>query len=218
MAEFDFHLPTRNEVDKYKKTLLPKIEVENTKTFCHLPELITQTVLALTEGCTCSFIGGNVFHINSKFGIDGSGSHQIRHQLSGNEDDPHDLNSVSYIGAFWCPLELKYGSYTLWTNPVPNSTLFSRPVCLMRAKETRKCVEKNFKIFLDAAHQLESSSLQIEYNNIMYDLNSNIELSMVDGKMADILQGDSGSFRHYCNITRAEANDKVFTLKNRMKT
>ena len=29
---------------------------------------------------------------------------------------------------------------------------------------------------------------------------------MVDGKMADILQGDSGSFCHYCNITRSEAN------------
>ena len=77
----------------------------------------------------------NVFSINSKFGIDGSSSHQIRHQLSGEEDNPCDMNSVSYIVAFWCPLELKLGDNILWTNNVPNSTLFSRPVCLMRTKE-----------------------------------------------------------------------------------
>ena len=33
------------------------------------------------------------------------------------------------------------------------------------------------------------------------------ELSMIDGKMADLIQGDSGAFCHYCMATRAEAND-----------
>ena len=30
---------------------------------------------------------------------------------------------------------------------------------------------------------------------------------MVDRKMVDLIQGDSGSFCHYCNTTRAQAND-----------
>ena len=31
--------------------------------------------------------------------------------------------------------------------------------------------------------------------------------NLIDGKMVDLIQGDSGSFCHYCNATRAEAND-----------
>ena len=30
---------------------------------------------------------------------------------------------------------------------------------------------------------------------------------MIDGKMVDIIQEDSGSFCHYCKATRKEAND-----------
>lgn len=36
---------------------------------------------------------------------------------------------------------------------------------------------------------------------------------MVDGKMVSILQGDSGSFCHFCTCTRREANDVINILK-----
>ena len=160
MKKFDVHLPIRNDVDEYKRTLLPTVHVENIKSYCILPELITQTVSALADGHELD--GNHILDINSKFGIDCSGSHQVRHQLSGNDNDRLDLNSASSIGAFWCPLELTYGDRTLWTNCLPNSTLFSRPVCLMRAKETRDCIDQNFKPFLDSVHQLENSPIQID--------------------------------------------------------
>ena len=39
------------------------------------------------------------------------------------------------------------------------------------------------------------------------------ETSMIDGKMLDLIQGDSGAFCHYCNVTREEANN-IETIKN----
>ena len=39
------------------------------------------------------------------------------------------------------------------------------------------------------------------------------EISMVDGKMVDILVGDSGAFCHYCHATRNEANDLTQILQ-----
>ena len=30
---------------------------------------------------------------------------------------------------------------------------------------------------------------------------------MINGKMADLIQGDSGAFCHYCTVTREQAND-----------
>ena len=40
------------------------------------------------------------------------------------------------------------------------------------------------------------------------------ELSMIDGKMVDLIQGDSGSFCHYCNVTWEEANYLVCICKS----
>ena len=46
---------------------------------------------------------------------------------------------------------------------------------------------------------------------------------MIDGKMASILQGDSGSPCHYCDLTVAEINDMIniingFTINKSFET
>ena len=33
------------------------------------------------------------------------------------------------------------------------------------------------------------------------------EISMIDRKMVDLIEGDSGAFCHYCDSTREDAND-----------
>ena len=47
----------------------------------------------------------------------------------------------------------------------------------------------------------------IGVNNQLGTMTIKSELSMIDGKMVDILQGDSGSFCHLCKCSRNEAND-----------
>lgn len=54
---------------------------------------------------------------------------------------------------------------------------------------------------------METSSAVTINPNTTPMLSVHTELSMVDGKMVDLIQGDSGSFCHYCNATRAQAND-----------
>ena len=116
------------------------------------------------------------------------------------------LKHTSYLAAFWCPLEIKDGSDNIiWKNPVPNSILFCRPVDLLRGKENNVTVEKYFKPTLDRikGHKntpLQSGDLQI-FNRT--------EVSMVDGKMAAILDGTGGGFCHYCHASRKDANSIV---------
>ncbi len=207
-------LPTRNAVDIYKKTLLPKsIEVEATKTSCPIKEVITQTVEAIVNvaGAATTELqqtGGVV--VDSKFGLDGSGSHQIRHQ-SAEGDDSVEQGS-NYIAAFWCPLEVKIGEDVIWTNILPNSVLYARPICLIRAKENRQSVAEHFKPIITQLKQLEDGA-SISLNSQDVTLSLNAEVSMIDGKMADILQGDSGAYCHYCKATSKNANDLTIILQ-----
>ena len=68
-------------------------------------------------------------HIDSKLGIDGSGCHQIRQQLAEDSDD-EQKSETNYIGTFWCPLSVSINEEVIWSNKVPNSVLFCRPLCL----------------------------------------------------------------------------------------
>ena len=83
-------------------------------------------------------------HIDAKFGIDGSGSHQTRHQLAENDEPRNDNDQqnceISHIGTFWCPLSVTLNEKIIWSNKLSNSALFSRPLCLLREKENRESV------------------------------------------------------------------------------
>lgn len=108
--KFGVKLPTRNDVDSYKKALLPHHETEEAKVTSTLTNVVEQTISSLLElhSSDCDSIEeGAVISINSKIGLDGSGGHQIRHQtakVEGTEDEKVDS---SYVAAFWCPLEIK---------------------------------------------------------------------------------------------------------------
>ena len=73
-----------------------------------LSVLIVDTVRFLIALSSPLFKPNDRVHIDAKFGIDGSGSHQIRHQLAEN-DEPRNVNDrrnceTSYIGTFRSPL------------------------------------------------------------------------------------------------------------------
>ena len=215
-----FSLPVRNDVDVCKKNLLPQsVFSEPVKASCDVLELIPQTVGSLLTVNNISPTGN--LKVIAKFGLDGSGSHKIRHQVVGGdeieisnedessyhsseEEEEEEKETKSYLGGFWCPLHIYDCDRLLWTNPFPNSILYARPVCLVREKETRESVAEHFKPYMDQLEQLQNGFVQIKE-----ELSARImtELSMMDGKMVDLVQGDSGAFCHYCNATRAEAND-----------
>ena len=237
-----FALPVRNAVDQCKKTLLPKSIVSTPiKASCEVQELITQTVTSLLEIEKAAVSDDADLKVVAKFGLDGSGQHKIRHQNQKDQEEDGESSDeetvlTSYIGAFWCPLHIYCGEVLLWTNPLPNSILYARPVCLLREKENRETVLKHFKPFMDKLAGMENELIPITTtqscsNNGTMEVvcpgKIVTELSMIDGKMADLIQGDSGAFCHYCIATRAEANnikriEEGFTIEksfeNCMKT
>ena len=209
LINHSFNLPPRNNIDLFKMNILLKsIAVESTKTYCDLSEPILQTTGSFLENSNNN-VENAILSLESKFGLDGSGSHARRHQLM--QGDIEDCNN--YIGAFWSPLILKMDNEVVWENPLPNSILYCRPVCLIREKENKESIFKHFKLIIDTAVNIERNGLLLEYAGSSIPLNINIEISMVDGKMVDILQGDSGSFCHYCYVSRQEANDLTCILQ-----
>ena len=101
-----------------------------------------------------------------KFGLDGSGAHKVRHQIinsnSANIETPYidQTKSKSFLLMCYCPITLSCDAGILWTNPVPNSTAFTRPVSLVRTNEDREVIsvelephlyilKKEFPILMD---------------------------------------------------------------------
>ena len=95
---------------------------------------------------------------------------------------------------------------------MPNSIVYARPVCLVRQKENRESLLTHFKPIFDDAKSLESP-FDIDVRNAQAKLKVTTEISMVDGKMVSLLQGDSGGFCHYCFVSRQDANDPLIIVQ-----
>ena len=209
LADFGIALPPRNDIDDFKKTLMCEFTVEATKTSCKFHVLLKDTIVSLLNVNGVDITENDCIQVEGKIGIDGSGSHQIRHQLAEDdaEDDEEKKKESSYLGIFWCPLKINVNNVVVWTNILPNSTMFSRPLCLMREKENRESVLTNFQPYIQEVERYETSVNDQNFDGHSVKLSSHTEISMVDGKMVDLIQGDSGSFCHYCYATNKQGND-----------
>lgn len=118
---------------------------------------------------------GDVVTADGKMGIDGSGSH-----------DEEKKREKSYIGIFWCPLSIHMNNELIWSNILLNSTMFSRPLCLLRKEENRESVKENFTPYLEAAHAMETAA-ERNINGVKFNLSVHTEVSMIDGKMVDLI-------------------------------
>ena len=144
-----------------------------------------------------------------KSGLDGSGSHVRRQQLSG--DDVADANEVdNFVGVFVTPLSLTAENVCLWKNSAPNSVYMTRPVELFKAKENRANITTHFSPLQKDADALKAPHAVCGISR----LSIRCEFSMIDGKMVDLLQGDSGSFCHYCHVSRDDASSIHALLQN----
>ena len=209
---FGVVFPPRNSIDKYKGTLHPEITSCQLKSSVCIKSLLDETVSSLVYlNKNAGSEENGEFRMVGKFGVDGSGSHKIRQQLIdtalASEETAHldPTKSNSFLLSCYMPLELRRGNTILWTNPVPNSTSYARPVSLTRAAEEREILA----VELEPSFQM----IRVEYRKVLtvddvsIDIVCETECSMIDGKMVSLLQGDSGAFCHLCHATRADANN-----------
>ena len=226
LIKFGVEIPPRNKIDIEKKTLSPQIITQEIKSCVTYPDLIHDTVSGLIKisKALSNIEISDSLYLEAKTGIDGSGCHRARHQLvdldKSADENPH-LDATAYKNFLLCcvcPLSLslvKPGSdkVLLWKNPLPNSINYTRPLCLIRTCEEREVIEKEFNSLFT---HIMDDSLQ-NFNLIEKSLNIPIKIkntiSMIDGKMVSILQGDSGAQCHYCSASREEINNLVCILQ-----
>ena len=124
-----------------------------------------------------------------------------------SDETPHlDPNAAknSILLVCWCPISVSQGDVEIWRNPVPNSTAYARPVALIRNKEERSVLEGEVPNWTPYLKEYEGEAcvnghtVKVKYSN---------NWSMVDGKMVELLQGDSGAFCHLCTTNRSSGND-----------
>ena len=202
--------PVRNSIDLAKKNYHPPILSHELKSSVDIKELLKETGKALLQISNISF-SNNQYTMVGKFGIDGSGSHKIRHQLVDADqvlaETPHlnPLKSSSFLLACYCPLEILDDSDVVWSNPIPNSTAYTRPVSLTRAPENRDILTAKFNDTFKIIR--EDYEDMVAVGESVVSLKCKTECSMVDGKMVSLLVGDSGAYCHLCTCNRSDAND-----------
>ena len=127
-------------------------------------------------------------------------------QFSSADHSNESNDDRSYISSFWCPLDIidNDTNEVIFSNPVPNSILYSRPVELIKAKESRENVKLYLKPTLDKIAEIENNEITTELG-IQCQCFTNI--SMCDEKMISLLHGDSGAFCHLCTCKKADGND-----------
>ena len=205
--------PIRNTIDNSKSAFHPPITSCQIKSSVDIKMLLDETACALIELSNKDVISGGKYELVGKFGADGSGSHKIRQQVIDTSllmaETPHldPTKSNSFLLSCYCPLELRCNDEVLWTNPVPNSTAYARPVSLTRTTEDRDVLSIELEPSFAVIRKDYSADIVVGSENV--NITCKTECSMIDGKMASLLQGDSGAFCHLCHVTRADANDTV---------
>ena len=225
MKKFDIELQTRNAIEAEKNSLTPHVFSQEIKTFVPYSELIKDTVCGILESMNKETEVGpsDILLLEAKTGIDGSGSHRARHQLVNIEkslDEKPHLDPTAYkkiILSCVCPLSLRVkkpeqdDTVLLWKNPVPNAISYNRPLCLVRASETREVIESEFDSLFQTITEKRSVTVPVAKSNIKVEIDNTV--SMIDGKMVSLLQGDSGAPCHYCSANKADINSRAHIIQ-----
>ena len=223
LKQFNVELPTRNTIDTEKTKLHPKITSHEIKSFVHYKDLIEDTVKGLLTVSGYTVKPNEKLTLAGKIGLDGSGNHRVRHQLvdysKSLEENPHldPENHKNYLLMCFCPLQLSSMEndgtlQVIWKNNEPNSIAYTRPLTLIRTSENRDVIEKEFsELFSEImTHKMQDISINSQIDIIVKINNT---FSMVDGKLANYLQGDSGAPCHYCGQTVANINNIINIMK-----
>eukprot|EP00112_Aurelia_sp_Birch-Aquarium-sp1_P026820 Seg975.1 transcript_id=Seg975.1/GoldUCD/mRNA.D3Y31 product="hypothetical protein" protein_id=Seg975.1/GoldUCD/D3Y31 len=87
---------------------------------------------------------------------------------------------------------------------------YTRPIQLAKAKESRNFVAS---FFPKLQSDLDSLRSPHEVAGVARNVVIDTKISMIDGKMVDILHGDSGAFCHYCDISKNDASSFDVIIK-----
>lgn len=229
-------LPSYDSVFEYKKKLEPdNIIIDDTKASIPLQDLVNSTSSRLVEiiqpniNETIDYnISNNLLmdtpeiecNLICSWGMDGTTGQSQYHQADseGNLIEDHSLFVASMT-----PLKLEIIlpgnlSLNLWENPTPGSYLWNRCISLEFAKETDAHTTETYERIQSEINNLTSKV--IKCGNRMLKINYEFRLSLIDGKIAKVLNEISSYQRCPCceaspiQMNRPENfNNDVFKIK-----
>lgn len=135
-----------------------------------------------------------------KVGFDGSGGHNIFHQIGSTE-----TNNI--IMCMLSPLSIGTESNpNIWIQPNPSSSTSHRPLILQMGKENID----NLQLYNSVTKEMlevEKEELRVMINDNEYRVKVIIRITGLDRKAADAISGLGGAFCDLCTLSRKECHD-----------
>ena len=143
----------------------------------------------------------------SKYGMDGTAgfsTYKYRGNTTTNEQDLFHVTLVPLriIGTD----KINKKNTIIWSNPKPSSTRTCRPIKFMYRKETPDLVRSEAKEIEDEIKELNPTV--VHFNKLRFEVNHDLILSMIDGKVSQALTHTSSSqVCIICAATPSQMND-----------
>ena len=169
-----------------------------------MKDAVHMTVHRILQQESISFEGHDL-KLEIKFGFDGSGSHAIY-----NQKKNADTNNI--IMTMFCPLKLTDSSNNVvFQQPLPNSTLSQRILCLQMGKESVDSL-KSLQMYNDEIRDMDKDGIQIQVaGKQSVTVQTVVVGHMLDGKAAKLYTGLGGAYCDLCHFSKSDCADPDIT-------
>ena len=138
--------------------------------------------------------------LRCKWGFDGATGQAVYKQKYSSDTATASRDEGALFCTTLVPLELTVCGERVWLNDKPSSTRFCRPLRLQYVRETPEVSRAERDYFVGQANSL--SPTELELDGFVIRIRHELELTMIDGKVANALSNTSSSLT--CNICGAK--------------
>ena len=138
--------------------------------------------------------------LRCKWGFDGATGQAIYKQKYTADTATASREDEALFCTTLVPLELTICGQSIWSNDKPSSTRFCRPLRLQYVRETPEVSRADRDHFVEQVASL--SPTEIEVDEVRVRIRHELELTMIDGKVANALTNTSSSLS--CSICGAK--------------
>ncbi|CAH0407193.1 unnamed protein product [Chilo suppressalis] len=127
----------------------------------------------------------------------------IRHLMNTAKEK---VQGNSLFATTLVPLRIVVDNFEIWVNPTPQSYRFCRPLHIQYEKETANLILTEKSQVEKQIHELTPISVKTSQgHNVTFSCD--LTLSVIDGKVLNIITGTSSQFRcPFCKITASQFN------------
>ena len=211
-------LPAWRILRDAQKSLTPEIRQlpsEYDGLYFSMTDAIRVTVERILSQQKQALQDNDELHLQIKFGFDGSGSHAIYNQINNA-----DTNNI--IMTMFCPLKITTNQNTvIYEQPLPNSALSQRILCIQMGKETITNLN-SLQVYNEEIKNLRDTGISVQASNSTHLLKSEVISHMLDGKAAKLYTGLGGAYCDLCNYSKDDCENIAvihvgFTITRKIK-